>query len=333
LTRLSVCFASACALAALSMPVFQAAAQQNVPAAPAKESSATVPSGPAPIAAPVFPKPNPANFTASSPTKEAIDAFLHASWGYDENRIWQVQAILKTSVEGVSKILILVGDKSGKQKLMMAQFFSLPDGKHIFVGNDIISFGEKPYADARAELQKRADGPYRGSASKDLEIVEFADYECPHCKEAQANMDKLAVDFPKARIVFQTYPLESIHAQSERAAAYGLCVNKQGGSNAFFTFSAAVFDGQAGLATADGATMALNSAVTKIGLDPVKIAACAATPATTAAVNASIKLAKDMDINQTPMLVVNGRQFPANISYDVIKKIVVYQAKLDGVAE
>jgi hypothetical protein len=33
------------------------------------------------------------------------------------------------------------------------------------------------------------------------------------------------------------------------------------------------------------------------------------------------------------MLVVNGRQFPANISYDVIKQVVLYQAKLDGVAQ
>ena len=333
MTRLSVRFASAFALAALSLPVFQAAAQQDVPAAPAQETSASAPSAPAPVAAPVFPKPDPANFTASAPTKETVDAFLHASWGYDENRIWQVQAILKTPVEGVSKIVVLVGDKSGKQKLMVAQFFSLPDGKHIFVGDDIVSFGEKPYAEARAEAQKRADGPYRGSALKDLEIVEFADYQCPHCKDAQANFDKLAVDFPKARIVFQLFPLTSIHPQSERAAAFGICVNKQGGSNAFFTFSAAVFDGQDGLATADGATLTLNSAVTKAGLDPVKIAACAATPATIVAVKASVKLAQDLNINQTPTLVVNGRQFPANISYDVIKQIVQYQAKLDGVTE
>jgi protein-disulfide isomerase len=333
LTRLSVRFASAFALTVLSLPVFQAAAQQNVPAAPVQEPSATTPSGPAPVAAPVFPKPDPANFTASAPNKETINAFLQTSWGYDENRIWQVQAILKTPVEGVSKIVVLVGDKSGKQKPMVAQFFSLPDGKHAFIGEDIIPFGEKPYADARAELQKRADGPYRGSALKDLEIVEFADYQCPHCKEAQANMDKLAVDFPKARIIFQLFPLESIHPQSARAAAYGLCVNKQGGSNAFFTFSAALFDGQAGLATADGATMALNSAVSKAGLEPAKIAACAVTPATVDAVKASVKLAKDLSINQTPMLVVNGRQFPANISYDVIKQVVLYQAKLDGVAQ
>lgn len=330
MTRLSVRFATAFALAALSLPVFQAAAQQDVPAAPAQESSV---SAPAPVAAPVFPKPDPANFTASTPAKETINAFLHANWGYDENRIWQVQAILKTPVEGVSKIVVLVGDKSGKQKTMVAQFFSLPDGKHIFVGDDIVPFGEKPYAEARAEVQKSADGPYRGSAVKDLEIVEFADFQCPHCKDAQANMDKLAVDFPKARFVFQLFPLTSIHPQSERAAAFGICVNKQGGSNAFFNFTAAVFDGQDGLTTADGATLTLNSAVTKAGLDPAKIAACAATPATIAAVKASVKLAQDLNINQTPTLVVNGRQFPANIPYDVIKQIIQYQAKLDGVTE
>ena len=165
---------------------------------------------------------------------------------------------------------------------MPVQFFVLPDGKHIFAGDDIMPFGEHPFADDRAVLQQRADGPYRGSASKDLEMVEFADFQCPHCKEAQANMDKLAVDFPKARIVFQNFPLPQ-HPASANAAAYGACVTKLGGSTAFFTFASAVFDGQDGLATADGATLTLNSAVTKAGLDPAKVAACAKSPAADAA--------------------------------------------------
>ncbi len=324
--RLSARLASALALVALSLSVLQAAAQQDVPAAPAQEVSA-----PTPASAPVFPKPDPANFTAATPTKETVNAFLQASWGYDETRIWQVQAILKTPVEGISKVVIFVGDKSGKQKPAVAQFFALPDGKHIFVGDEIIPFGEHPYAEARAMAQQRADGPYRGSAVKDLEIVEFADFQCPHCKDAQANMDKLAVDFPKARIVFQNYPLPQ-HPAAAGAAAYGLCVAKQGGSDTFFTFASAVFEGQDGLATADGATLTLNSAVSKAGLDPAKIAACASTPATVAAVEASVKLAQDLNITQTPTLVINGRQVPANAPYDTIKKIIQYQAKLDGVA-
>jgi len=328
LIRLSVRLAGIATLVALSFPIFEAAAQQQVPAAPATE-----PSAPAPAAAPVFPKPDPGNFTATSPTKETVNAFLQNNWGYDETRIWQVQAILKTPVEGVSKVIIFVGDKSGKQKVSGIAFFVLPDGKHIIAGEEVIPFGEHPYTDARAELQAKADGPYRGSAMKDLELVEFADFQCPHCKDAQANMDKLAVDFPKARIVFQNYPLSRIHPEAASSAAYGVCVAKLGGSNAFFQYASAVFEGQDGLATADGATLTLNSAVTKAGLDPAKVAACAATPAVVAQVDASVKLAQDLNINQTPTLMVNGRQVSANTPYETLKQIILYQAKLDGVAQ
>ena len=327
-------------LVALSLPLMQASAQQQVPAAPAHSTAPAqtstnpvqVPAAPAPMAAPVFPKPNPANFTAALPTKETVDAYLQNNWGYDQNRMWQVQAILKTPAEGVSKVVVYVGDKTGKEKPAALVFFTLPDGKHIIAGGDVIPFGEHPFADFRAMMQQQADGPYRGTADKSLELVEFADFECPHCKEAQANMDKLVADFPKARIVFQNDPIASIHPQAVRAAEYGACVDKLGGSGAFFQYAAAVFDGQDGLATVDGATLTLNNAVTKAGLDPAKVAACAATPETRSAVENSVKLGNSMGIGSVPTLVVNGRQIPANIPYETLKSIIEYQAKLDGVS-
>ena len=330
--RRSSCLAGATALFVLSLSTLTGSAQQQVPAAPPL-NSAPAPSAPAP-AAPTFPKADPINFTATSPTKDVIDTFLQTSWGYDQNRVWQIQAILKTPVEGVTKVVILIGDKSGKQKTAALQFFALPDGKHIIAGDEVLPFGDHPYAGYRSELQQSADGPYRGAASKDFELVEFADFQCPHCKEAQANMDKLATDFPKARIIFQNYPLAQIHPASVTAASYGVCVTKLGGSNAFFQFASAVFDGQEGLATADGASLTLNSAVTKAGLDPTKVSACASAPETGAQVQASVKLAQALNINQTPTLMVNGRQVPiGGLPYETIKQIVEYQAKLDGIAQ
>jgi protein-disulfide isomerase len=308
------------------MTAHQAAAQTKVAPAPSQEVAA-----PTPSAAPVFPKPDPANFTATSPTKEEVNAFLQASWGYDENRIWQVQAILKTPAPGVSKVVIFVGDKTGKQKPSAIQFYATPDGKHIIAGDDVLSFSDHPFTVARTMLEERADGPYRNAEAKDLEVVEFADFQCPHCKEAQANMDKLVADFPKARIVFQYFPLESIHPEAARAAEYGVCVAKQGGSSDFFQFASAVFDGQDGMTTPDGTTLTLNSAVTKAGLDPAKIAACANSPATKTDVDASVKLATDLGLNQVPTLMVNGRPVPPTIPYDMLKKIIEFQAKLDGV--
>ncbi len=323
---------AATALVVASTFAFNAVAQQQVPPAPAEAPTPSLPT-PAPSTAPVFPKPDPANFTAASPTKEVVDGFLDASWGYDQNRVWQVEEILKTPVEGVSRVVVYVGDKTGKIKPVGMQFYVMGDGKHIIAGDEILSFGEKPFAEYRAALQQHADGPYRGTASKELELVEFADFQCPHCKEAQANMEKLLVDFPNARIVFQNFPLAQ-HPAAAGAAAYGVCVNKMGGSTAFFTFADAVFEGQEGLNQgADSATLTLNSAVTKAGLDPAKVDACSKTPEVESQVKASVQLAKDVNVNQTPALMVNGRQVPANASYDLIKQIILFQEKLDGIKQ
>ncbi len=329
--RPSVRFASAALLAFLFFPVLNAVAQQQTPQAQGPPTQN--PSAPAPTGPPVFPKPDPADFNAASPTKDVVNAFMQANLGFDENSMWQVQAITKTGIEGITKVVVLIGDKTGKQQPYRFAFFTTPDGKHVIIGEKIIPFGEHPFADYRAQLQQRADGPYRGSAAKDLELVEFADFQCPHCKAAQANMDKLVADFPKAHIVFQNNPLPAVHPQSVIAATYGYCVAKQSGSAAFYKFAAAVFDGQDGLNTPDGTTLTLNSAVTKVGLDPAKIAACAATPEAKAAIDASIKLGADMNIASVPALMINGRQVPATAPYETLKQIIQYQMKLDGVTQ
>jgi hypothetical protein len=64
----------------------------------------------------------------------------------------------------------------------------------------------------------------------------------------------------------------------------------------------------------------------------VAIVTCANMQATKDIVNADIKLAVEAGIDQTPMLVVNGRAIPLDLPYDLIKQIIVFQAKLDGVA-
>jgi protein-disulfide isomerase len=325
------------ALAALILPALPARSQTQVPPAPAQSQTAPAqapaaePSAPAPSGPPTFPKPDPANFTATSPTAEDVNAFLQAYWGYDENRMWQVQAIFKTPVEGLSKVVVYIGDKTGKEKPQGIEFFVLPDGKHIISGDDVLPFGAHPYADYRSELEQRANGPYRGSASKSLEMVEFADFQCPHCKAAQANMDKLVTDFPNARIVFENNPIASLHPEAETAAEYGICVARLGGSTDFFQYASAVFDGQDGLNTSDGATLTLNSAVTKAGLDPAKVSACASGSDVKKQVDDSIKLASDLGVVSVPTLMINGRAVPANAPYDTLKKIIEYQAKLDGV--
>ncbi|WP_263354442.1 DsbA family protein [Acidicapsa acidisoli] len=299
-------------------------AQTDVPAAPTQSG---------PVTGPTFPKPDPAtDFTADSPTRAQVEAFLQASWGYDTNRVFQVQRIVKTVIPGISNVTILVGEK-GRKETGALQFFALADGKHIITGNEILPFGDHPYAENRSVLVNRAEGPTRGAAAKDLEIVEFADFQCPHCKDAQPTIEKLVTDFPNAHFVFENLPLPQ-HPQAFQAAAYGVCVAKMGGDKAFFDYSAAVFDGQAGLSTNEGATLTLNSAVSKAGQDPEKVADCAKTPATKATIDAGVKLAQDLNVNQTPFMFVNGRPTPlAGLDYNMLKQMIAYHVANDGAAK
>src|SRR5271167_3846587 len=79
-------------------------AQNAPPQAPTAQQAPAAPSEPT-TPAPPFPPVDPANLTAVSPTKQTVEDFLHAYWGYDSGRIWQVQEIQPTPAPGVSHVL------------------------------------------------------------------------------------------------------------------------------------------------------------------------------------------------------------------------------------
>ena len=301
----------------------QAPAAAPPPTAPAAQSAA--PADP-------FPPANQKYFTAKAPSAETVNAFLKALWGYDSNRLWRVMAIQATPAQGVGKVVVFLTDKGPNAKVQSTTFYVLPDGKHALAeGAGVVPFAADPFVDLRNLLRERADGPTRGAASKDLELVEFADLQCPHCKEAQTTMDQLAKDFPSAHIVFQLFPITEIHPSAFKAAAYGYCVQKES-NDAFFKYAAGVFDTQDALSPTTDDTV-LKAAVTRAGLDANKIAACSATPAAKAAVDADIKLGEDAGVDQTPLLSVNGRMLPVtSIPYEQLKQIVEYQAAMDHVS-
>jgi protein-disulfide isomerase len=317
------------AVLVLSLTASVAFAQAvDAPAAPAPQ--AAPPSAPA---APADPLP-PANqklFTAASPSVDTVNAFLHQVWGFDTNRLYRVMAIQNTPAPGVTKVVIFVTSKAPDAKVQAATFYVTPDGKHaIGEGAGVVPFGATPFAATRDLLKARVDGASRGAASKDLELVEFADLQCPHCKEAQSTMDQIVKDFPNAHVVFQLFPLVDIHPSAFKAAAYGVCAQKQS-NEAFFKYADGVFDTQGGLAANTEDTL-LKAAAMRAGLDGAAIAACAETQAIKDIVNADIKLAEDAGVEQTPLLSVNGRLLPlTGVSYDGLKQMIQFQATLDGV--
>lgn len=305
----------------------QAPTSQAAPAAPPLHLNSIAP--PEKIE---FPPVNPKNFTAASPTTQEVNAFLKQIWGYDPNRVWQVVGIQTTQVPGIARVTILVGEQGVSHSAAPTVFFVTPDGHHAIAGSEIITFGAHPFADVQQKLEERATGPYRGSSSKNLMLVEFADLQCPDCKMAAPTMDKLATDFPTARVVFENFPLTNLHTEAEKAAEYGVCVARQKGNAAFFQYVQAVFDTQESLKTDAEGT--LKAAATKAGADAAEVASCAATPAAENAVAASVRLGKDLNVSETPTLFVNGRTVPvAGVPYTTLKQIISYMEQEAPVAE
>lgn len=304
-------------------------AQTQPPSAPTPQQA---PNAPAPSAAPQevqFPPVEASNFTAAAPTKEEVEAFLKTSWGYDPNRVWEVFGVQKTLAPGVSKVIILVAEKQNPKQIANLTFFVTPDDKHLISQDSVLDFGPRPYENNYRALQQRAMGPSRGAAGKQFELVEFADFECPHCKEAQPVVAKLLQDFPQAHYVFETYPLVNIHPQAFKAAAFGECVAQAGGNDGFFKYANAIFAAQNELA-GQGAEQALRNAVTAAGADPNKVAACADSPAGKSAVEASLNLGQELNVNETPTLFIDGRAVPMlAVPYEQLKKIIEYQFSLD----
>lgn len=278
-----------------------------------------------------FPAVNQKNFTANTPTVGSVDSYLHTVLGYDPNRIWRVVGIQKTAAPGISKVTALVSEKVPNAKVQSAVFYVTPDGKHLIAdaNSGVLPFGAAPYAEGNALLRERADGPFEGTAAKSLMLVEFSDLQCPHCKEAQPTMKRLAADFPNAHIVFENFPLSEIHPYAFKAAAYGVCVAKKS-NESFFKFADAVYDTQ-GQLTPEAADKTLNDAATKAGANPIAIATCVASPEARQAVDASVRLGQDLGVDQTPILAINGRLIPlGGLPYETLKEIIVFQASLDG---
>jgi len=291
-------------------------------AAPAQSPQAAT------VAADPLPPANPRFFDVPSPTVETVNAFLKSVWGYDTKRVYRVMAIQKTPAPNVAKVTIFASDGTPGAQIQNVQFFVTPDGKHA-ISDIVFDFGAHPFAEKRILIASRADGPARGSSSKDLLLVEFSDMQCPHCKDAQATIDDLVRDFPQARFVYQSFPLTEIHPFAAQAAAYGNCI-AQKSSSAFFVYLKDVFDHQEALNPEVGEAT-LKNAITKAGQDPAAIAACGVTPAAKARVDAQIALANDAGVNETPMLAVNGHLVPiGGMPYETLKQIVAYQLANDG---
>jgi protein-disulfide isomerase len=86
----------------------------------------------------------------------------------------------------------------------------------------------KPPELVRVELSVNG-APSKGSETAQVTIVKFEDFQCPYCKEVQANYQEVLKRYDgKVRLVHKDLPLDQIHPQARQAAEAARCADDEG---------------------------------------------------------------------------------------------------------
>ena len=230
---------------------------------------------------------------------------------------WKVAEIRPSPVAGLTEVTVVM---SGTQGSNTQKFYVTADGQHAITG-DIIPFGPKPFEEAREKLEKGVNGPAKGPAKAAVEIVEFSDMQCPHCKQVAPVVETLLTQEPEAHFVFQNFPLPN-HDWAEKAAGYVDCIGR-GSKDGVWKFIQKTFEQQENITEAN-ADEKLKAIATEAGASAEQAAACSMQATTTARIEASLELGKSVGVTGTPAIFINGRMLTGAVPADLLKQIVEF---------
>ncbi|HTP28635.1 MAG TPA: thioredoxin domain-containing protein, partial [Anaeromyxobacteraceae bacterium] len=101
-------------------------------------------------------------------------------------------------------------------------------GKSLLAGLAValVACGSQPQSRLKVPV---GDSPQRGSSDAWVTVVEFADFECPFCRnEEPILIDTESLYGADLRLIFKYFPLTSIHPRAQAAAVAAECAGEQG---------------------------------------------------------------------------------------------------------
>lgn len=145
--------------------------------------------------------------------------------------------------------------------------------------------------------------PSEGASKPVLTLVEFFDFECPHCKMMAEIVSKVAAAHKaELQVVHKQFPLAS-HRNAPRASVAALAAHKQGG---YWPFHDALFAHQQELAMAEDPMPLFEQFAKEAGLNLTKFKADMADPAIAKMVADDRAEGDQAGIDATPTLYLNG---------------------------
>jgi protein-disulfide isomerase len=190
----------------------------------------------------------------------------------------------------------------GEQK-ETGEVYVSKDGKTLLRG-EIYDMSADPFAANRAKIHIDSS-PAKGPADASVTIVEFADFECPHCRELWEALSAIETRYPQVRVVYKDFPITQIHPWANTAALGGHCAFEQAPA-AFWKVHDSIFQNQ-DLISPENVWDKLVEFATAAGLNADTFKGCLASPDTQKAIDASHAEGVALGVNSTPTVYINGR--------------------------
>ena len=147
----------------------------------------------------------------------------------------------------------------------------------------------------------------RGPSEAPITLVEYADFECPFCGQAEPIVRELLADFGDIRYVWRHLPLRDVHPHAQFAAEAAEAAARQG---AFWAMHDLLLDHQGALLTPD-----LVGYAEQLGLDIARFRADLDRHAGAARVAQDVDSADLSGVSGTPTFFLNGRRHHG--AYDI----------------
>jgi protein-disulfide isomerase len=172
----------------------------------------------------------------------------------------------------------------------------------------------------------QSQGYVIGSPSAPVEVIEFADFECPACAQFatlhEPDVRSRLVQTGQIRLRFLDLPLVEIgHRNSPTASLAAACANEQG---KFWEMHDEIFAVQDRWATqrTGNPRAVIDPLARKIGLDVQRYEQCMSSRRYLANIQAHRQAAQRYSVQSTPSFVIGGRVYSGNLPYDEFKRYV-----------
>lgn len=249
--------------------------------------------------------------------KKKVEAFVRNLFAMGPTYRVTVGEPKQAKLPGFYEVLVEVAMQDSSDQAVM---FISKDGKFVLRGELYQTDGD-PFASTRAQM-KLENQPFKGPADAKVVVVEYADFQCPSCKQLFEVLKQLVPLYPQVKFVFKDFPLDQIHPWARNAAAAGRCAYKQNPA-AFWKLHDLLFEQQANI-TAVNHWQQLQDFAAQVGLEPQSFRLCLTAPDTKTYVDDSIQEALRLRIANTPTVFVNGRRVVGG-SREQLEQIIQFE--------